>query len=326
MATGSLANTVIAAVVVLVASLINVLVVVYMELKFMADVQVRYGPMKVGFHGILQPIADALKLATKEDILPSKADKGLFILAPFLVFVPTYLLYMVIPIGENMVAANLNVGVFFIMAISSIIPVGIIVAGWASYNKYSLFGAMRSAAQQISYEVPLVLSFLGIVMMAGSLSLVDIVKAQEQVWFILVQPLAFLFFFIASMADLNRSPFDIPEAESEIVQGFFTEYSSMKFALYMLAEYSNVLVVSLLGALLFFGGWLGPAFLPPVVWLLIKTYGLVLINIWVRSTYPRVRIDQLMTLGWKILLPLTLANIVIYAFVISFTGKAVSLF
>lgn len=295
----------------------NLIVILYMERKIIADMQLRMGPMRVGFHGILQPIADVLKLILKEDIKPKNVDKTLFFLAPFLVFVPAFMLYMVIPAGDNLIANNLDIGVFFIIAISSIIPVGIIIAGWSSYNKYSLLGAMRSAAQQISYEVPLALSFMGIVMLAGSLSLVDIVNAQKNMWFIVFQPLPFIFYLIASLADLNRTPFDLPEAESELVQGFVTEYSGMKFALFFVAEYSNLIIVSALATILFFGGWLGPSFLPPIAWFAIKTYIFVFLNLWIRATLPRIRIDQLMSLGWKILLPLTIANILLVGMLVT---------
>lgn len=308
---------------VLIVAMMNIIFILYIERKIMADMQVRYGPMRVGPHGILQPIADALKLVLKEDIIQKHAKKTLFILAPFLVFVPSFLMYLVVPAGEGLIALNLDIGIFFAVAVSTILPIGIIVGGWSSFNKYSLFGAMRSAAQQISYEVPLMLSFLGVIMLAGSMHLVDIVNAQQGYrWFIFLQPFAFIFYFIASLADLNRTPFDIPEAESELVQGFVTEYSSMKFALFFLAEYSNLFVISILAVLLFFGGWHGPAFLPPIVWFFLKVYALIYLSIWIRATLPRVRIDQLMTLGWKILLPLTLINIGVTGFMVVFWGVA----
>lgn len=312
-------------VIVLAGAMANVVIILYIERKLMADMQLRYGPRRVGRFGLLQPIADALKLMLKEDIIPRRADRPLFILAPFLIFIPAFLMYLVVPAGDDLIAVKtLDIGIFFTFAVSTIIPIGIVVGGWASYNKYSLLGAMRSAAQQISYEVPLMLSFLGVVMLAGSMHLVDIVNAQQGYrWFILFQPLAFLFFFTASMADLNRAPFDIPEAESELVQGYMTEYSSMKFALFMLAEFSNLFVISVLTVLLFFGGWEGPAFLPGIAWFFIKVYAILFFNIWVKTTLPRVRIDQLMTLGWKILLPLTLVNIAVTGFMVTF-GNSVS--
>lgn len=295
--------------------LLNVIVVVYMERKVLADMQVRYGPYRVGPHGTLQVVADVLKLLIKEDIVPNKADKRLFALAPLIVVVPALLLYMVIPVSPELIAQNLDIGVYFIFAISSIIPVGIIVAGWASYNKYSLLGGLRSAAQQLSYEVPILLSILGVIMLVGSLSLVEIVGFQEQSllgpiprWFVFLQPFGFIFFIIAAVAELNRTPFDIPEAESELVSGYNTEYSGIRFGLFFLAEYSNTFITAALAALLFLGGWDGPL-LPAPIWLLIKTYLIIYFIVWLRGTLPRVRIDQLMNLGWKILLPLTLFNI-----------------
>lgn len=311
------------ALIILGAAMANIIIILYIERKLMADIQLRYGPRRVGRFGLLQPIADSLKLLLKEDIIPKNADRPLFILAPFLVFIPAFLMYLVVPVGEGLIAVNLDIGIFLAVAVSTVLPIGIIVGGWSSFNKYSMLGAMRTAAQQISYEVPLLLSFLGVVMLAGSMHLVEIVNAQQGYrWFILFQPLAFLFFFVASMADLNRTPFDIPEAESELVQGYVTEYSSMKFALFMLAEYSNILVLSMLAVLLFFGGWEGPAFLPGIVWFIIKVYAVVFLNIWVKTTLPRVRIDQLMALGWKVLLPLTLVNIAITGFMVTFGNQA----
>ena len=295
----------------------NVIVVSYMERKVLGDLQVRYGPMRVGPHGLLQIPADVLKMLLKEDTTPANADRWLFNLAPLIVVVPAFMLYLVLPINETWIIADMDIGIFFIFAVSAIIPIGVIIAGWASYNKYSLLGAFRSAAQQISYEIPLLLSILGVIMITGSLSLVEIVKAQSETlfgvlprWFIFLQPFAFLFFLISAVADLNRTPFDIPEAESELVSGFNTEYSGIKFGLFFLGEYSNTFLLSALVALLFLGGWNGPL-LPPVLWFLIKTYAIVFVIIWFRGTFPRVRIDQLMNLGWKVLLPLTLANILI---------------
>lgn len=310
------------ALIILGTALANIMVILYIERKLMADIQLRYGPRRVGRFGLLQPIADSVKLMLKEDIIPNKADRSLFILAPFLVFIPAFLIYLVVPAGEGLIAVNLDIGIFLAFAVSTVLPIGIIIGGWSSYNKYSLLGAMRTAAQQISYEVPLLLSFLGVVMLAGSMHLGEIVNAQQGYrWFIFFQPLAFIFFFVASMADLNRSPFDIPEAESEIVQGYMTEYSSMKFTLFMVSEYSNIFVFSVLTVLLFFGGWEGPAFLPGTLWFLLKIYAVIFLNIWVKSTLPRVRIDQLMTLGWKVLLPLTLINITITGFMVTYGGS-----
>lgn len=304
--------------------LVNVLIFLYLERKVLADMQVRYGPMRVGPHGLLQPIADALKLILKEDIIPTAADRWLFIVAPFIAFVPAFMLYLTIPISENLYVYNMDLGFFYLFGILTVVPVGILVAGWASHSKYSLLGGLRAAAQQISYEIPLLLSVLGVIMLAGSFSLVDIVKAQQGYfylfgipvlprWFIFLQPFGFLFYFLAALSDTQRTPFDIPEAESELVQGYFTEYSSMKFALFFLGEYSNVLIISALSVIAFLGGWAGPL-LPGVVWFFIKTYLLVYLVIWLRATWPRIRIDQLMDFGWKILLPLTLINITVTGF------------
>src|SRR3989304_1139326 len=237
------------AIIALLIGLGNVVVFLYIERKIIADMQVRYGPMRVGFHGILQPIADSLKLMTKEDIIPTAADRWLFILAPFIAFVPAFMLYLTIPISENLYVANLDLGFFYLFGILTVVPVAVLVAGWASHSKYALIGGLRGAAQQISYEIPLLASILGVVMLTGSFSLVDIVNAQQLPlikigaftilprWYIFLQPFGFLFYFTAALADTQRTPFDIPDAESELVQGYNTEYSSMKFALFFLGEY-----------------------------------------------------------------------------------------
>lgn len=297
-------------VVVLTLALLNVMVIIYMERKVLADIQVRLGPMRVGWHGILQLIADFIKLVTKEDIIPTKADKLLFIMAPIMVFVPSFLLYLTIPLTEKLVVRDLDIGIFYVFAVAGIFPVGLIIAGWSSFNKYSLLGGLRAAAQQISYEVPLLLSLIGAVMLSGSLSLVSIVNAQKSLWYIFLQPFGFLFYLTVAIAELNRTPFDIPEAESELVAGYMTEYSGMRFAFFFLVEYSNLFIVSAVATLVFLGGWLGPI-LPPLVWFLLKTYLVVFLIIWLRGTLPRIRVDQLMDLAWKILLPLTLANIML---------------
>lgn len=296
---------------------------VYVERKVLADLQIRLGPMRVGPHGMLQTVADMLKMMTKEDTIPGYADKPLFWLAPVMVLVPAFLSYLVIPISPTLVVLDWDIGIFWIFAVTTITPVGIIVAGWASYNKFSLLGGLRSAAQQISYEVPLLLAVLGVIMLSSSLNLGEIVAQQQKPlfgifhsWFIFLQPLGFLLYLIAGLAELNRTPFDIPEAESELVSGYNTEYSGMKFGIFMLAEYSNIVVIALLGALLFLGGWDGPswgffALVPVPFWLLLKTAAIIYLIIWIRGTFPRVRIDQLMNLGWKIMLPLTLANVLV---------------
>ena len=306
--------------------LANIIIYIYMERKVIADTQVRLGPMRVGPHGILQPFADVLKLLNKEDIIPVEADRWLFVLAPFFAFVPAFMLYLTIPISQNLIVADLDLGIFYLFGILTIVPVSVLVAGWASHSKYALLGGLRGAAQQISYEIPLLASILGVIMLTGSFSLVDIANAQQEPliklgaftilprWYIFLQPFAFLFYFTSALADTQRTPFDIPEAESELVQGYNTEYSSMKFTLFALGEYSNTLVVSALSVIVFFGGWGGFGPIPGIVWFFLKTYAFVYFIIWLRATLPRVRIDQLMDLGWKVLLPLTLMNVVVTGF------------
>ncbi|MDP1808090.1 MAG: NADH-quinone oxidoreductase subunit NuoH [Actinomycetota bacterium] len=306
--------------------IVNIVIFIYMERKVIADMQVRFGPMRVGPHGTLQPIADVIKLLAKEDIVPAAADRLLFILAPFIAFVPAFMLYLTIPISENLVVADLPLGIFYLFGILTVVPVSVLIAGWSSHSKYALLGGLRGAAQQISYEIPLLASILGVIMLTGSFSLVDIVKAQQVPliklgaftilprWFIFLQPFGFLFYFTAALADTQRTPFDMPEAESELVQGYNTEYSSIKFALFFLGEYSNALIISALSVIIFFGGWSGFGPIPGVVWFFLKTYVFVYFIIWLRSTLPRIRIDQLMDMGWKILLPLTLVNIIVTGF------------
>jgi len=273
---------------------------------FMCD---RYGPNRVGPQGLLQPIADGLKLFTKEDITPSGANWLLFLLAPAITFATPMLMVMVIPFSESFTIANLNVGLLYIVAVGAFAVVGIILAGWSSHNKYSLIGGLRSAAQMISYEIPLILNIIIIAMLAGSLSLNDVVGAQENIWYIVIQPFAFLIFIIAGMAELNRTPFDLPEAESELVSGYITEYGGMRFALfYGLVEWGNVTVWSLAGATLFLGGWRGPIASSPG-WLVLKVTVMVFVIIWFFATFPRLQVDQLMNFAWKVLIPLSLVNL-----------------
>jgi NADH-quinone oxidoreductase subunit H len=299
---------------------------VYVETKVAGFMQDRIGPKRVGPHGMLQTIADALKLMFKEAIYPAGADKKLFILAPCLVVLGAFLSFVVIPFGARGVTADLNVGLFYVVAVSSVSTVGLIMAGWASNNKYALFGAMRSAAQIVSYEIPAVMTLLTVVMIVGSLSLNDIVMAQQgglHSWFLFryfpLMPVAFLIFFTAGLAECNRVPFDIPEAESELVAGFHTEYSGFFFAMFFMAEYTEMFIVSAVASVLFLGGWWAP--LPalqqigPVglgaVWLIAKAWALVFVMMWLRWTLPRLRVDQLMHVAWKVLLPISMTLVVV---------------
>ena len=298
---------------------------VYAETKIAGFMQDRIGPKRVGPHGLLQTIADAIKLMFKEAIYPAGADTKLFILAPCLVVVGAFLSFVVLPFGSRLQALDLNVGLFYVVAVSSVSTVGLIMAGWASNNKYALFGAMRSAAQIVSYEIPAVMVLLTVVTLVGSLSLQDIVRAQAgglHHWFLFryfpVMPAAMAIFFTAGLAECNRTPFDIPEAESELVAGFHTEYSGFFFAMFFLAEYTEMFVVSVVASVLFLGGWmaplpvlqqLGPIGLGPL-WLLAKAWFLVFVMMWLRWTLPRLRVDQLMYVAWKVLLPIALALVV----------------
>ncbi len=305
------------------------LVTIYVEMKMAAHMQNRVAYMRTGWHGTLQPFADILKLLQKEDIIPTAANKLLFILAPYLVFVGTYASFAVLPFSSQYVGSSVDLGLFYLVAVSSFVVVGILMAGWASNNKWSLFGAMRSAAQIISYEIPTALVILAVVMIVGSLSTQEISKFQTggiQHWLIfggslpLMKKLSlfpfmlilFLIYYVCSMAEVNRTPFDIPEAESELVQGYNTEYSGMKFAIFYLAEYANLFLVSAIAVILFFGGWASPFghFLSggmwDVFWFVTKGMVFVCLNIWLRWTLPRLRVDQLMYVSWKVLTPIAL--------------------
>jgi NADH-quinone oxidoreductase subunit H len=285
---------------------------IWWERKVSAHIQSRYGPMRVGWHGVLQSVADAVKLLVKENIIPAEADKLVWWLAPFIAVVPPVMAFVVLPFGKNLIVKDLNVGVLYLMALSSVSVIGIFMAGWGSNNKYSLIGGMRSAAQIISYELPLIISVLIVSMQAGSLSIQKIVSAQAGYWNILHpnMALAFIVYIISATAEINRVPFDIPEAESELVAGFHTEYSGMKFAMFFIGEYTNLFIISAIAATLFFGGWQGPI-LPGIVWFLIKSYGIVFVLMWVRWTFPRLRVDQLMGFAWKILTPISFVNLAI---------------
>ncbi|MFH1382443.1 MAG: NADH-quinone oxidoreductase subunit NuoH [Chloroflexota bacterium] len=282
---------------------------IWFERRGLGRMQARLGPNRLGPFGLLQPIADAVKVLLKEDIVPDAADKVVHWLAPIVAFTPVLMVFAVVPFQNGAALADLNVGVLYFVAISSISTVGVFMAGWGSSNKYSMLGAMRDVASVVSYEIPVVLATAGVVLLAGTLSLNGIVVAQN-IPFIFLQPLGFLLFFIGSAAEINRSPFDLLEADSEIVAGFHTEYSGMKFALFYLVEYAEALAVAAIITTLFLGGWRGPL-LPPWLWFLIKVVAVFFVLFWIRATVPRVRIDQLMTLAWKFLLPLALINLVI---------------
>lgn len=283
-----------------------------MERRFLGFFQVRMGPNRVGPWGLLQPVADGLKLFFKEDMTVSHVQRFYFILAPIISFVCVLACFAVIPFSEKFYVADLSVALLYVLAFSSMGVYGVLLGGWSSNNKYSLLGAFRGAAQMISYEIPVALSLVAIVVLAGSLSLVDIVKAQEGMWFIVKQPLGFLLFLIAISAETNRTPFDLLECENELVAGYQTEYSSMKFGLFYVAEYAHALLASCLVTILFLGGWNGPV-LPALVWFAIKLFAVFFVFIWVRATYPRVRYDQLMMFSWKVLMPLAFLNLLVTA-------------
>ena len=319
------------------ALLLTVAYMTWIERKVIADFQVRLGPTRVGPYGLLQPIADGLKLMFKEDLIPSQVDRVIFLLAPSLSLIPAFIAFAVIPFGDSTTLfgllsrpvalhiTDIDVGVLFVFGVASLGVYGIVLAGWSSNNKYSLLGGLRASAQLISYELPMGLSVVGVLLLVGSLSLVDIVKAQAGVawwfgilpvpnWFLFSQPLGFCIYFCCALAETNRAPFDLPEAETELVAGFHTEYSSMKFAMFFMAEYANMITVAALATTLFLGGWLGPI-APSPVWFLGKVFLLLFLFIWFRATLPRFRYDQLMNFGWKRLLPLALLNTAITAIV-----------
>lgn len=298
-------------VIILVFVLMFVMGFIWFERRAMGRMQARLGPNRAGPFGLLQPVADALKVLIKEDIVPACADKPVHLLAPIVAFVPVMMIFAVIPFQNGAMLADLNVGLLYLVAISSITSLGIFMAGWSSNNKYTLLGAMRDVASVVSYEIPAMVSLAGVALLAGSFSLNQIVLAQN-IPFILMQPLGFLIFFMAGSAEINRAPFDLLEADSEIVAGFHTEYSGMKFALFYLVEYAEALALSAIIATVFLSGWRGPL-LPPWLWFLIKVVAVFFLIVWVRTTVPRVRIDQLMALAWKFLFPLALINLIITA-------------
>lgn len=282
---------------------------IWIERRVLAKFQDRLGPNRVGPFGLLQPIADIIKLFMKEDWVPPFADKLVFIAAPAILAATVMLAFAVVPITDKIKVSDANVGLIFFLGMTSLGVYSIVLAGWASNSKYSLIGGMRGAAQMISYELPMAVALAGVVLLAGSFRLIDVVNAQSRAWFCLLQPIGFVVFMIAGVAEARRSPFDLPEADSEIVAGYHTEYSSMKFALFFMGEYLDVILISAMVTTLYLGGWHGPV-LPPVVWFIGKMFAVIFLFIWSRAVLPRFRFDQLMTFGWKVLLPLSLANVV----------------
>jgi NADH-quinone oxidoreductase subunit H len=295
---------------------------IWVERRMLALWQDRYGPNRAGPFGLLIVVADTLKLFFKEDWIPPFSDKKVFVIAPAIVAIAALMSFVIIPFAPGIMVVDINIGILFFLAMSSMGAYSVILGGWASNNKYSLLGAMRGAAQMISYEVFMGLSMMGVVLTVGSFSLHDIVLAQEKVWFIFPQFIGFVIFLIAGIAETHRLPFDIPEAESEIVAGFHSEYSSMKFGLFFVGEYLGVTLISSMVTCLFFGGWLGPSFLPPIVWFILKMFAFISLFILLRASLPRPRYDQLMEFGWKILFPLTLLNVLVTAAIILWKNNA----
>jgi len=298
--------------------LVFVMYAIYFERKVIGWMQVRNGPNRVGPWGLMQTMADVFKLLIKEDIVPAKVDKFLFLIAPIIAYTPAFAIIAVIPYSQKIYFADVNVGLLYYGALSSITITGILLGGWASNNKYAIMGGMRSVAQMVSYEVPLIMSFLGVVLLTGSLNLREIVQAQQEgMWFIVPQFLGFVIFLIAGNAELNRTPFDLPEAENELVAGYFVEYSGFRFAFFMLTEYVYIFAMASLMTVMFLGGWDAPfeflEFIPGIVWFFLKFLLLVFYLFWVRATFPRVRTDQLMGFAWKVLIPLALLNVMLTA-------------
>ena len=315
-----LIRMVFAAIIIISFIFLNAVMMGYLERKIAGHVQRRPGPMEVGFHGILQLVVDGVKLVAKELLIPINVDRTFFRLAPILSFTPVILPLLVIPFSEKLQARDLNLGLLFIVSMTSINVMALLVGGWGSNNKYSMFGAMRAVAQSIAYEIPILLSMLAIILMTNTFSLKEIVGAQQKIWFVLLQPIAFIIYIISGVAETNRAPFDLPEAESELTAGFHTEYSGMGFSLFFLGEYTNMFTVASVATVLFLGGWHGPS-LPygeylGIVWFFLKVYFLLFFMIMIRWTYPRVRFDQLLNFAWKYLVPFSLANILITAVVV----------
>ena len=320
---GILILTAVKALALLVPLLIGVAYLTYAERKVLAAMQMRKGPNVVGPFGLFQPFADAIKLLMKETIVPTGANRLLFLFAPILTFSLAMLGWAVIPVNDGWAIADINVGILYLFAISSLGVYGVIIAGWASNSKYAFLGALRSAAQMVSYEVSMGFVIVTVLLCVGSLNLTEIVRAQETIWFVVPLFPMFVIFFISTLAETNRAPFDLPEGESELVAGFFVEYSSMPFALFFLGEYANMILMSALITILFLGGWYGPFGLLPALgplWFILKICFCLFIFVWVRATFPRYRYDQLMRLGWKVFLPFSLVWLVLTAFVLKIFG------
>ena len=299
-------------------SLLSILSVVvlsltWVERKALARIQQRIGPMRVGPYGLLQPIADGLKLLIKEDIMPAWVDRPVYWIAPLAVFVPSFAVWVVMPFSSDLVLRDMDLGLLYVLAMSVLSIIGLIMAGWGSANKYGIIGGLRSAAQLISYEIPLIVIAITIAMLAGSLNLTAIATGQGSTWYLLLQPLALVIFLLAGLAEVGRSPFDIFQAESELVGGPFIEYSGAHWSIFFLAEYMNTFLVAALITIFFLGGWSGP-FLPEVAWFLIKCYTVIIVMFWLRGTLPRLRIDQLMAFGWQGLVPLSFLNFLMVSF------------
>jgi len=319
--------------VVILALTVGFAYVTWFERRVLARFQVRIGPNRAGKEGLLQPIADALKLIFKEELIPEKADKLIFVLAPVITMIPALIITGVVPWGPpitlfgktfTLSVADINLGVLYILTVTSISVYGITLAGWSSNNKYATLGGLRATAQMISYELALGLAFVGPILLASSMGINDIIASQKNIWYIILQPVAAIIYFTAAVAEINRSPFDMPEAEQELTAGYHTEYSGMKFALFFMAEYIKMIAISMIGASVFLGGYWGPGvaahpWLGPI-YLFIKVVVLLFVLVWIRATLPRIRYDRLMAFGWKILFPLALLNVMVTALVITLTG------
>lgn len=293
---------------------------IWVERRLLGLIQDRYGPNRVGPAGIFQVVADMIKIFTKEDWIPPFADKPVFILAPAIIMTTVLMSFAVLPIGPDFFVVDLNVGLLFFLAMSSMGVYGIVLAGWSSNNKYSLMGGLRAAAQMLSYEVFMALSLMGVVLLTGSLSLREIVEAQRGMWFVVPQVLGFVVFLIAAMGEMRRPPFDLPEAEAELIAGFHVEYSGIKFGMFYVAEYTGLALISAMIVTLFFGGWHGPL-LPPFIWFAVKTFIFICFLVIVRASIPRPRYDQLMAYGWKVMLPLALVNLLVTGGILMVTGS-----